>query len=60
MINGRYHLFGKNRKPYGTVNSGPLKRYAPKEKLRYGQGDQFGRTTVYNIFILFVYFITFL
>ena len=20
----------KNRKPYGTVNSGPLKRYAPK------------------------------
>ena len=50
----------KNKKRYGTVNGDPLKRYAPEEKLRYGQGDQFGRTTVYNIVILFVYYLTFL
>ena len=53
MINGR--VFGKKkRKPNGTVNSGPLKRYAPKEKLRYGQGDKLGRTTLYNIFNFFI------
>ena len=44
----------KNRKRYGTVNGDLLKRDAPEEKLRYGQGDQFGRTTVYNIVILLV------
>ena len=36
----------KNKKRYGTVNGDSLKRYAPEEKIRYGQGDKFGRTTV--------------
>ncbi len=44
-------LFGKN----GTVNGDPLKRNAPEEKLRYDQGDKFGRTTGFTYIYLLTY-----